>query len=58
MSEITPSDHIIPCEGIEPVRMSGERHTLEKVPDQSAFAISNNWAHHEVRRLSSGWVTR
>ena len=51
MSEITPSDHIVPCKDIEPVRMTGERRTMDKVAEQSAFATFNNWAHHEVRRM-------
>jgi hypothetical protein len=52
MTEITPSDHIVPCADIAPVRMTGERRTLKKVPDQGAFATFNNWAHHEARLMA------
>ena len=51
MSDITPGDHIVPCQDIEAVRMQGERRTLDKKPDQSAFAAFNDWAHHEARHL-------
>lgn len=51
MSEIKPSDQIVPCESIERVEMRGERRTLETVPEQTAFATFNNWAQHEARRM-------
>jgi hypothetical protein len=51
MSEITPSEHIIPCANIERVKMTDERRTLEKVGGQTPFAIFSNWANHEARHM-------
>jgi len=51
MTEITPSEQIVPCQDIEPVHMTNERRTLDKVPHQSAFTTFNDWAHHEARRM-------
>ena len=51
MSEITPPETVTACQDIEPVRMTNERHTFDKEPHHTAFAVFNNWAHHQARRL-------
>ena len=52
MTEIIPPQTVMPCEEIPPVYMENERRTFDKVAHQTAFAIFNDWAHHEARRLS------
>lgn len=51
MSEISHREQIVPCAEIPPVHMSGERRTLDKHPERSAFAVFKSWANHEARRL-------
>lgn len=51
MTEIRASEQIVPCGDIEPVHMTGERRTLNKVPARTPFAVFKNWANHEAARL-------
>ena len=51
MTDITPPAHPMPCHQIQAVTMQGERRSFERVDGQTPFAVFNNWAHHEARRL-------
>lgn len=52
MTEITPSETIVPCDTIEPVKMVNEERTFARQPDQNPFAAFNDWAHLEARRMA------